>query len=112
MDQQLEELRSGALAELERACDEGALETLRVKYIGRTGSISVLSQGMKAVSKVERPRIGKLLNEVRNEVTAAIEARKSALAAERDAAALAGVDVTLPGYSDCGRSHASDDSTP
>ena len=97
LDQQLEELRTGALAELERARDEIDVESLRVKYLGRTGSISVLSQGMKAVSKEERPRIGKLLNEVRNDVSEAIEARKAVLAAERDAAVLSGVDVTLPG---------------
>jgi len=97
LDQQLEELRSSAFAELEQAGDEGDLESLRVKYLGRTGSISLLSQGMKSVSKEERPRIGKLLNEVRNAVTAAIDARKTALTAERDAAALVGVDVTLPG---------------
>jgi phenylalanyl-tRNA synthetase alpha chain len=97
LDQKLEELRSAALAELEQASNEWALESLRVKYLGRTGSISVLSQGMKSVRKEDRPRIGRLLNEVRNVVTAAIDARRSALATERDAAAVAGVDVSLPG---------------
>ena len=97
MDQQLEQLRAEALAALATAGDEPALEAVRVKYLGRSGSISVLSEGMKSLSKDDKPRIGKLLNEVRNAVTAAIDARKAALEAERDAKALAGVDLTLPG---------------
>ena len=97
MDQQLEQLRAEALAALEAATDETALESVRVKYLGRTGSISALSEGMKSLPKADKPRIGKLLNEVRNAVTAAIDARKAALEADRDAKALSGVDLSLPG---------------
>ena len=97
MDQQLEQLRAEALAALAAAADEAAIESVRISYLGRTGSISVLSEGMRTLSKEEKPRIGKLLNEVRNAVGGAIEARKAALEADRDAAALAGIDLTLPG---------------
>ena len=97
MDQQLEQLRAEALAALTAAGDEAALEAVRIKYLGRTGSISVLSEGMKSLPKEDKPRIGKLLNDVRNAVGGAIDARKAALEAERDAQALAGVDLTLPG---------------
>jgi len=97
MNQQLEQLRAESLAALAAAGDETAVEAVRVKYLGRTGSISLLSEGMKSLSKEDKPRIGKLLNEVRNAVGGAIDARKAALEAERDAKALAGVDLTLPG---------------
>lgn len=97
MDQQLEQLRAEALAALAAAADEAAIEAVRIAYLGRTGSISVLSEGMRTLSKEDKPRIGKLLNEVRNAVGGAIEARKTALEAERDQAALSGIDLTLPG---------------
>ncbi len=97
MDQQLEQLRAEALAALAAAADEAAIEAVRIAYLGRTGKISVLSEGMRGLSKEDKPRIGKLLNEVRNAVQSGIEARKSALEAERDQAALAGIDLTLPG---------------
>jgi phenylalanyl-tRNA synthetase alpha chain len=97
MQEQLEQIRSHALAEIESAQDESALEAARVKYLGRSGSISVLSEGMKTLPKEQKPVIGKLLNEVRLAVTAAIESRKAALEAARDTAAFADVDVTLPG---------------
>ncbi len=97
MEQQLEQIKQTALAEIGAAQDEAALEAARVKYLGRTGSISAASEGMRSLSKDDKPRIGKLLNEVRSAVTAALDSRKAALEAQKDAAALSGVDVTLPG---------------
>lgn len=97
MEHELEQIRATALAEVESAQDESSLESARVKYLGRAGSISLASEGMKGLSKEEKPRIGKLLNEVRTAVTSALDARKAALEAQRDAAALSGIDVTLPG---------------
>lgn len=97
MEAQLEQIRSQALAEIAQTQEETAVETVRVKYLGRTGSISLASEGMRGLSKEEKPRIGKLLNEVRAAVTNAIEARKTELEAQKDASALSGLDITLPG---------------
>jgi phenylalanyl-tRNA synthetase alpha chain len=97
MQEQLEQIKTAALAEIGAARDESALESARVKYLGRSGGISLASEGMKGLPKEEKPRIGKLLNEVRAAVTGALDARKAVLEAQRDSAALAGIDVTLPG---------------
>ena len=97
MDQQLEQIRAEALAAIAAAGDEAAVEAARVKYLGRTGGISVLSEGMKSLPKEDKPRIGKLLNDVRTAVTAALDTRKGTLEADRDARALSGIDLTLPG---------------
>lgn len=97
MDQQLEQYRAEALAALAAAADEAEVEAIRIKYLGRAGCISQLSEGMKSLPKEDKPRIGKLLNEVRTAVTNEIEARKAALEAERDAKALSGIDISLPG---------------
>jgi phenylalanyl-tRNA synthetase alpha chain len=97
MEETLHHLRAQALAELDAAANEQEVEAVRVKYLGRAGAISLLSEGMKSLSKEDKPRIGKLLNEVRTHVTAAIDARKAALQEARDAAAVTGLDTTLPG---------------
>lgn len=97
MEQQLEQIRSLALEKIAAAADEADLEALRIEYLGRTGSISVVSEGMRNLGKDEKPRIGKLLNEVRNAVTTALTDAKTALESKRDAQALSGIDVTLPG---------------
>src|ERR1041384_1980400 len=97
MDSQLDQLRAEAASAIAAAADENALEQLRVKYLGQSGAVTTLSKGMKDVSKEDKPRIGKLLNEVRAAVTSALDERKLALQANADKAAFAGIDVTLPG---------------
>jgi len=93
----LEQLRDDALREIESARDEKALNAVRVHYLGRNGSISAWGEQMKTLEKDERPIIGKLLNEVRNAVTAAIEERAEKLRSEKESEALTKIDITLPG---------------
>src|SRR3954454_12777438 len=72
MPHPLEELRDSALREIAETQDESALEAIRVRYLGRSGSISVWGEQMKTLSKEDRPVIGRLLNEARVAVTSAI----------------------------------------
>jgi phenylalanyl-tRNA synthetase alpha chain len=97
MSHPLEQLRDEALREIESATDEQALETTRVKYLGRSGSISSWGEQMKALAKEEKPVVGKLLNEVRNAVTAAIETRNAQFRLQQESGALAKIDISLPG---------------
>jgi phenylalanyl-tRNA synthetase alpha chain len=97
MSHPLEELRAAALAEVAAASDEQSLDAVRIRYLGRSGSISAWGEKMKTLSKEERPVVGKLLNEARGAVTAAIEATNEKLRAAGEANALAEIDVTLPG---------------
>jgi phenylalanyl-tRNA synthetase alpha chain len=52
---------------------------------------------MRDVPKEERPRVGKLLNEVRLALSAAVEERAEAFAAQHDVSAIEDIDETLPG---------------
>jgi phenylalanyl-tRNA synthetase alpha chain len=97
MPHPLEQLRDEALREIESATDEQALETMRVKYLGRSGNISSWGEQMKALAKEEKPVVGKLLNEVRTAVTAAIETRTAQFRLHKESGALAKVDISLPG---------------
>jgi len=93
----LEQLRDEALREIESATDEQALEAARVKYLGRSGSISAWGEQMKTLPKEEKPVVGKLLNEVRAAVTAAIESRAQQFQSQKESGALAKIDISLPG---------------
>jgi phenylalanyl-tRNA synthetase alpha chain len=93
----LEQLRDEALREIDSASDEQALETARVKYLGKNGSISAWGEQMRTLGKDEKPIVGKLLNEVRNAVTAALESRAANFRSQMDSQALARIDVSLPG---------------
>src|SRR5258707_2785127 len=93
----LEQLRNDALREIEAALDEQALEVARVKYLGKNGSVSVWGEQMKTLAKAEKPVIGRLLNEVRDAVTAAIETRNAQFRSGKESSALARIDISLPG---------------
>src|SRR5216684_238034 len=93
----LEQLRDDALREIESAANEQALEAARVKYLGRSGSVSAWGEQMKALSKEEKPIVGKLLNEARNAVTAAIDLRAQQFRSQRESGALTKIDISLPG---------------
>lgn len=97
MEAQIAEIQQLASSALEGGTDLTELEAIRVRFLGKQGEITRLSEGMRTVSKEDKPRIGKLLNELRSSVTTAIEQKAAELAASRDAALLSGIDVTLPG---------------
>jgi len=97
MSHPLEQLRDEALREIDSATDEGALEVTRVKYLGKSGSISAWGEQMKTLGKDEKPIVGKLLNEVRTAVTAAIETRNAQFRLQKESGVLAKIDISLPG---------------
>jgi phenylalanyl-tRNA synthetase alpha chain len=97
MTHPLEELRAAALAEIAAAPNEHALDSVRVQYLGRNGSISVWGERMKSLAKDERPMVGKLLNQARAAVTAALDQASEKLRAARETAALDEIDLSLPG---------------
>ncbi|MDQ2824355.1 MAG: phenylalanine--tRNA ligase subunit alpha [Verrucomicrobiota bacterium] len=93
----LEELRENALREINAADGAQSLEAARVKYLGRSGSISAWGEQMKTLGKDEKPIVGKLLNEVRTAVTSAIDERAGKFQSAQETAALANIDISLPG---------------
>src|SRR5580693_2387079 len=97
MDNDLQRLQETALGEIQQASSKIALENIRVKFLGKSGAISRLSENMRNLPKEDRPRIGKQLNELRNSVARALDERLEALETSAEAEALLGIDETLPG---------------
>jgi phenylalanyl-tRNA synthetase alpha chain len=93
----LEEMREAALREIAAAPNEQELETVRVRYLGRNGRISAWSEQMKSLGQDEKPVVGKLLNEARTAVVAALEENTQRQREARETAALANIDISLPG---------------
>ena len=89
---ELENAKAESLKEIAAAADAAAVEALRVKYVGRNGSIPALIKAMKDVPKEERPAFGKAVQAWRAEVEAALAA-KSVGGGEKSVDA----DLTLPG---------------
>jgi phenylalanyl-tRNA synthetase alpha chain len=97
MDHDLQKLQDTALEEIRHAASKIAVENIRVKYLGKAGAVSRLSENMRNLPKEDRPRTGKLLNEIRNAVTVALDHRLSEIESSGIAQILDEIDETLPG---------------
>lgn len=99
MKEQLQSIRTAALAQIAAAPAKAQLEEVRVRILGKKGELTAILKQMGRLSAEERPVIGQLANEVRTEIEGALAARQAELAAAETAARLAAetIDVTLPG---------------
>lgn len=95
----LESLETQAREAIAVAGDLGALDDVRVRYLGKKGEITVLLKSLGSLPAGERKVQGQAINRVKQAVQAALEERKQQLEAEELEGRLAAesVDVTLPG---------------
>lgn len=103
-----DQLRQDLLRAVEDAPDLKALDDVRVAALGKKGRVTELMKGLGGLDPEARKAQGQALNAVKDEVAAAIEAKKSALAkAELDERLMTErVDVSLPARpEDEGRIH-------
>jgi phenylalanyl-tRNA synthetase alpha chain len=82
-----------------RAASSGELESLRVKYLGRSGALTQILKSLGTLPAEERPAVGAAANEAKRELEALLEARVAqTLAGERRRRrARERPDLTLPG---------------
>jgi len=94
----LDTIRGEALAAIAASAGLDGLEAARIAALGKKGSISALMATLGAMGPEERKAAGARLNAVKDEVAAAIAARKAELDAKAldDRLGRERVDVTLP----------------
>ena len=95
----LDELKAKYLTAVNEAASEAALEEIRLAALGKKGEISLKMRELGQMSPEERQTVGKALNVLKDEIDAALRAKKVALADAALDARLAQewLDVTLPG---------------
>lgn len=95
----LDALRATYLAGIAGAADETALEEIRVAALGKKGEISLKMRELGGMDPAARQAAGAALNALKDEIDAALRARKTALgdAAMESRLASEWLDVTLPG---------------
>ena len=94
---ELDQIQTGGIEELAAISDEAGLEIFRVGYLGKKGRLTALAAGMKNVPPDQKAAVGTRLNEVRNALGNAIDAKLASFQAAKDADAVKGIDLTLPG---------------
>lgn len=97
--EQLGALAERACAEISAAATLHDLDELEIQYLGRKGLLAQYAGMLKELTPQERPLLGKVLNDAKTRISAAVEERRAALRAAEDARRLEAerVDVTLPG---------------
>ena len=99
MREQLEQIKTQALADIHNAIDAVSLDAVRVRVLGKKGELTAVLKQMGRLSAEERPVMGQIANSVRASLEEKLEQRKAELQAaalERRLAEEA-VDVTIPG---------------
>jgi phenylalanyl-tRNA synthetase alpha chain len=96
---ELRALQAEALDAVSAAETLAALEQVRVGYLGKKGSLTAVLRGLGSLPAAERPEVGRVSNEVREALEAALEQKRAELenAALAQRIAAEAVDVTLPG---------------
>jgi phenylalanyl-tRNA synthetase alpha chain len=95
----LEAIQSAAEGELAGVTNQSDLQAWKVRHLGRSAPLGEVLDGLRSLSKEERPAIGKRANEVKSRLEAAFQSRQEALEAQDLQRSLLEdrVDVTLPG---------------
>ena len=93
---EIEPLKQSALAEMTNAADVAALERAKGNWIGTHGKFTALMKQLGSLPKEDRPAAGKLINEAKVQLEAALAARRQELELKA-ALPKEPTDFTLPG---------------
>ncbi len=94
----IESVRKSFLVDIENLpADPKAQESFRVRYFGRKGEIASLFQQLKDANASERPKLGQLLNALRNDLTSAFDEKTVGSKSGEDSTEAGYVDYSLPG---------------
>ena len=96
----VENLRTEALAKIAELKNLEDLEALRLTYLSKKGAVQALMAQMKDLPKEEKPKLGQVVNACKQDITAALEAKKSELetVAMNEKLANEKLDITLDAY--------------
>lgn len=100
MQTKLKNIQKNALEEIKKAKTEKELREIEVKYLWRKWELTEMLKEISKLSQEERPAMWKLSNEIKEEITNAIN-KKLEEAEEKHYASISEkewIDVTMPSY--------------
>ncbi len=112
MEEKLDQIREEAMKRLESAESLDQLNEIRVAYLGKKGELTQVLKSMKEVPAEDRPKVGQMVNDTREEIEEKLNEKKAGLAASALEEQLENevIDVTLPARkTEVGHSHPNTD---
>ena len=79
MKEKIEQIKKESLENIKKAKDMKELNDLKVKYLGKKGELTTILRGMGNLSPEERPIIGSLVNEIRDELNNSFDTKEKEL---------------------------------
>ncbi len=97
--QELQTILEEALEGFAAVEDAAELENIKARYLGKEGKLTALLKSLGKLSAEERPAAGARINQVKQQIEAALQAQRDAIQLHALNARLAAesLDVTLPG---------------
>lgn len=96
MQDRIKELEQQFNSELAQVSNLKSLEELRIKFLGRKGSITALFDEFKELPREEKPKYGQVLNQFKNSTQNSFDKKKNLLS-EKEKSQKEFVDLSLPG---------------
>lgn len=79
MQEQIDRIENECVSAIEKASTLEEINDVRVKYVGKSGELTLLLRNMKNVSAEERPLVGKAVNAARDKINECLENKTSEL---------------------------------
>lgn len=95
--QTLETIKNSALKDISKVKDIDTLNDVRIKYLGRKGSLTKQLRSIKDLPKTKRAEFGAKANEVRKELEEKITLLKEQLLTAKELEKAEDIDITAPG---------------
>lgn len=101
MKEKIQAIEANAKEEISKVENIQQLNDLKVKYLGKKGEFTLVLRGMGELSPEERPVVGSLVNQARDEVESLIDEKQKTLKKQEMNAKLETekIDVTMPSNS-------------
>ncbi len=99
MNEKISAVLSDAKEQLAAACEQKAIEEIRVKYLGKKGELTGILKQLGSLSPEERPKVGQLVNKAKVELEELIKQKVTQIKEEQLLKSLQEekIDVTMPG---------------
>jgi len=98
MINQIKQLKSKALEQINQIKNKADLDKVWRQYLGRqNGELTKLLRGLKDLSVKEKPKVGSLANQVKQEINQAIDIKRQELFSSGSKVKSETLDFTLPG---------------
>lgn len=98
----LDTLLTHAKASIANAQNPADVEQLRVHYLGKKGQLTALLKSVSELPVAERPKMGKIINQAKEDLQAWLAEQESSLSEQilKNKLLAESIDITLPGRGD------------